>query len=128
MNAQLADLLKVNHYVLNVFPYWTDELLEQWETSVIELTKKVTKGMDLDSFYQELMKLSGLLNDGHTMVYLPKKIKEKLSYPPMSFTVVDNKLQIDDSEESYQHFISKEIKGINGISNELFLQELLSYG
>lgn len=76
MNKQLSDILTIHHQALNVFPYWTDDLIDLWEISIIGLFKDIQQGLPNKEFYKKLKKLSALLNDGHTMIFLPDEIKK----------------------------------------------------
>ena len=78
MKDKISDILTINHYVLTVFPYWTDELMSKWQEKVTTLLMSVNEEMTQVEFYKELMKLAAVLNDGHTLVYLPKEIKEEI--------------------------------------------------
>ena len=126
MKNQLADVLTIHHYALNLFPYWTDELKEEWEKKVLELIVKVNNTLSLKVFYQELMQLSALLDDGHTLVYLPIKIKNKLSYSPVKLALINNEWVIISGNKKYQTYFYEPIKRINNVSESEFLAQISS--
>lgn len=126
MKNQLADVLTIHHYALNLFPYWTDELKEEWEKKVLELIVKVNNGFSLKIFYQELMQLSALLDDGHTLVYLPIKIKNKLSYSPVKLALIGDDWVIISGNKKYQTYFYEPIKRINNVSESEFLAQISS--
>ena len=89
MKDKISDILIINHYVLTVFPYWTDELMSKWQEKVTTLLMSVNEEMTQVEFYKELMKLAAILNDGHTLVYLPKEIKEEIGYFPVELGLLE---------------------------------------
>lgn len=125
---QISDLLKINHYVLNLFPYWNDELLKQWEKEVTKLILLVTSGLSQTNFYRKLMRLSNLLNDGHTLVYLPKEIKSKLKYFPFKLGIVEDKLVISECGQDYKEYLFIPIKRINDLSKDQFITLCQKHG
>ncbi|MEG2253904.1 MAG: S41 family peptidase [Vagococcus sp.] len=122
--SQLSDVLKIYHQGLNVFPYWTDELIEKWEKETISLLEKVQQGLTLNMFYKELQQLSSMLEDGHTLIYLPDKIKAELTYSPVSFRVIEGQLVIDAANHPWSDFMYQPIKDINQMSVNEFLDEV----
>lgn len=124
MRNQLSDLLKINHYALLIFPYWNDTLLKNWEKAVLDLLIAIQKGITLAEFYQELMKLASLLNDGHTMVYLPKEIKESLNYLPLTLSLIEEELVITSADDFYKDFLYQPIKKINQQTTKEYLDQI----
>lgn len=124
MQKQLADILTIHHYVLNLFPYWDDSLLKQWNERVIELITKINLKIDLKLFYQELTKLSAILNDGHTMVYLPTNIKKDIKYSPVRLAIVQKELVIASGDRQYKNYFNQPIKTINKIEKSAFLDKV----
>jgi hypothetical protein len=125
---QISDILKINHYVLNLFPYWEDELLKKWDKEITNLVLKVSGNIDLNNFYKKLMRLSSLLNDGHTLVYLPEKIKETLTYFPFKLAIIEDNLVIVECEGKYQEYLFKPIKKLNNFSDTEFMDLCITYG
>ncbi|MGX7026004.1 S41 family peptidase [Vagococcus hydrophili] len=127
MNNQLSDILTIHHQALNVFPYWTDDLIDLWENSIVDLLNDIQKELPIKEFYLRLQKLSALLNDGHTLIFLPDKIKNDLTYAPMTLTVIENQLVINSSDKNFSDFIFKPIKSINHLSVSEFLKIVSSH-
>ncbi len=125
---QISDILKINHYVLNLFPYWEDELLKEWDKEITNLVLKVSGNIDLNNFYKKLMRLSSLLNDGHTLVYLPEKIKETFTYFPFKLAIIEDNLVIVECEDKYQEYLLKPIKKLNNFSDTEFRDLCITYG
>ena len=127
MNNQLSDVLKIHHHVLNLYPYWSDELIETWQQEIINLLTKLNQPISLENFYQELMRLASFLNDGHTLVYLPQEVKESLYYPPVSLAWVEDELVIISGEQEYEDLFFKPIAWINQQTPEEFLDSIRKY-
>lgn len=127
MNNQLSDILTIHHQALNVFPYWTDDLIDLWENSIVDLLNNIQKELPIKEFYLRLQKLSALLNDGHTLIFLPDEIKNDLTYAPMTLTVIENQLVINSSDKNFSDFIFKPIKSINHLSVSEFLKIVSSH-
>lgn len=126
MKNQLADVLTIHHYALNLFPYWTDDLINKWEERVAELITKIHSQIDLKAFYQELMQLSSLLNDGHTLVYLPAEIKNNMSYSPVKLAIIEDDWVINQGNDAYQNYFYEPIKKINHMEKSVFLEKVSS--
>ena len=127
MNNQHSDILTIHHQALNVFPYWTDDLIDLWENSIVDLLNNIQKELPIKEFYLRLQKLSALLNDGHTLIFLPDEIKNDLTYAPMTLTVIENQLVINSSDKNFSDFIFKPIKSINHLSVSEFLKIVSSH-
>lgn len=128
MKDKISDILTINHYVLTVFPYWTDELMSKWQEKVTTLLMSVNEEMTQVEFYKELMKLAAILNDGHTLVYLPKEIKEEIGYFPVELGLLEEKLVILSGNGDVDKYLYQPIKNINGISAEAYLHMCSEYG
>ena len=127
MNNQLSDVLKIHHHVLNLYPYWSDELIETWQQEITNLLIKLNQPVSLENFYQELMRLASLLNDGHTLVYLPQEVKESHYYPPVSLALVEDQLVIASGNSKYERLFFKPIALINQQTPEEFLDSIREY-
>ncbi|SLM84765.1 MULTISPECIES: S41 family peptidase [Vagococcus] len=127
MNKQLSDILTIHHQALNVFPYWTDDLIDLWETSIIGLFKDIQQGLPNKEFYKKLKKLSALLNDGHTMIFLPDEIKKNLTYAPLTLTVIENELVIYSAHKDFTSYLFEPIKKINTLTVNEFLNKITNH-
>ena len=128
MEYKISDVIKINHYVLNLFPYWTDDLLRKWDAEVVSLLMDIKKSMSQADFYRRLMKLSAILNDGHTLVYLPKELKEKLGYFPVKLAVIEDRLVVIEGRTEIDSYLFEPINKLNDLRTEEFLQLCLEHG
>jgi len=76
INKMILDATTISYQALNLFPYWDDDLLNQWDDEYLKIIKNINSKLSLKSFYKELMSFVSILNDGHSLIYLPKIIKE----------------------------------------------------
>ncbi|MGX6969892.1 S41 family peptidase [Vagococcus bubulae] len=125
MENRLADVSTIYHSALNLFPYWTSKELEKWKQAYLDTIKKTLLSDSLPDFYHLLCHFTAKLDDGHTMIYLPKEFKTDLVYPVM-FNMIENQLVIVKTTEEYQHYLYLPIKKVNGLSVSDFLTEINS--
>lgn len=125
MENRLIDVSTIYHSALHLFPYWTKETLEKWEKSYVEMLKKTLLTEPLSDFYKELSHFSATLNDGHTLIYLPKEVQQPNVYP-IVFDVVEGSLVITQATEEYQKYLYKPIAKIDSQSTTSFLNSVKS--
>ena len=123
MYDKLADIMTMYYQGLKLFPYWTDESVSQWEKDCFHLFHSVTEETSEIDFFKGLMKVSGTLNDGHTLIFLPRNKQNRL-YPPCSFRVIQDELVMEHALDTYHSYCFKGIKTINGEASDLFIQKI----
>lgn len=124
INNQLSDVINMYHQGLIVFPYWTDELLDLWESKTCEVIQEVHTGINLIKFYEKVQEMSSLLNDGHSFIFLPNEIRKDLSYCPIALKVIDNHLVIHQTNPDFNNYLFQPIKKINNFLTKDFLKKV----
>lgn len=127
LRKMILDMTTIYYQALNLFPYWTDTLLKEWDKHYTDLMMTVTKDTSLNDFYQGLMRFVSILDDGHSLIYLPKQIKEKTSYFPFKLEIIEDKLVIVACTSDYKPYLFEPIKEINGMAADAFLDLLCAH-
>lgn len=125
MENRLADVSTIYHSALNLFPYWTSKGLEKWKYAYLDTIKKTLLSDSLTDFYHLLCQFTAKLDDGHTLIYLPKDFKTDLTYP-VTFNIVENQLVIVKTTEEYKNYLYLSITKVNGLPVSDFLKEVTS--
>lgn len=125
METRLADVSTIYHSALNLFPYWTNKKIKEWKQAYLDTIKQTLSSDSLTDFYHLLCQFTARLDDGHTMIYLPKELKEDLVYP-IALDMIENQLVIVKTTNDYQNYLYLPIKRINGLSVSDFLKEITS--
>ncbi|WP_312540467.1 S41 family peptidase [Enterococcus sp.] len=131
LKNMISDISTIYSQALTLFPYWTDALLERWQHAYIDLILRVANDPSsvpsIEVFYHDLMAFVSLLNDGHSRIYLPQKIKKRINYLPFKLEVIEEQLVIVASLPEYHSYHFQPIKKINGRTAADFLHSLCTH-
>lgn len=89
-----------------------------WDKTYMDYLGKVIAAPTTRDYYQLMMQLAPLLQDGHTNIYPPDQLVEEFySRPPMTTGLVENKVlvrRVDNAELATKVHVGDEIVSIDG--------------
>lgn len=98
-----------------------------WDQVYLDYLPKVMAANTTREYYEVLMKLAPLLQDGHTNIYPPDELSSKFySRPPIQTALIDDKVVVVSVSSTSLEKIVKtgdEIVAINGEPVKLYAQE-----
>lgn len=107
------------------FPYWQAMKLD-WNQAFKTSLSAISQGQTEREHYLQLMAFISLLNDGHSMIYLPKQLREAYGSYPIQLKWLDHQIIIERAEPKYQDYLNQPIKMINGLPAALFMKTCIS--
>ena len=111
---KLLDLAKIYKYASIIAPRF-NENKDSFEKEYLALASNINKIKSDKDYFLAVSKLINTLNDGHTLVAVPKELAERIGYLPFEFICVEGKYYIKSATKNLKSCILKEIKSINNV-------------
>ena len=96
-----------------------------WQKVLIDYLPKVRNTTSNLEYYRVLQEVCGLLNDGHTNIYLPSELQRNIGSPAIRITSLDGPLFVTNSDKQLENTVplGSKITAVNGIPVEEYIEK-----
>jgi C-terminal processing protease CtpA/Prc len=101
-----------------------------WDSAYQAYIPRVLATESTYDYYRELERFCALLKDGHTSIYMPRWLRDSISYPKLLLAEIDHRVYVRnvDSGLAKDIPIGSEIVAINGMAAAEYVQsEVMPY-